>query len=91
MSTQRYQRFEQRQSKKLQSSFEVFFKVPASGNDPSQSKMKKFYLKLLNQDVMCVSDPDHNIENNKLKFLHSLIGCHFLMKPPSSSQALETE
>ena len=77
-----YQRCEQRKAKN-QHCFEVFFKVPASGNDPSKIKMKRFYLKLLNQDVLCVADPQYDIENHKLKFIHSLLGCHFIIKPPS--------
>lgn len=46
--------------------------------------MKKFFLKIHNSDVICVHDPEHSIDTPKLKFLHSLIGCQFLIKPASS-------
>jgi hypothetical protein len=42
--------------------------------------MKKFFLKIHNSDVICVHEPEHSIETPKLKFLHSLIGCHFVIK-----------
>ena len=67
-----------------QQCYEVYFKVPSS-NDPSNSKMKRFYIKILNTDVLCVHDPEQSLENNKLKFLHSLVGCHFIVKPPFST------
>ena len=58
--------------------WEVFFKMPDNSN--TLGAMKKFFLKIHNSDVICVHEPEHSIETPKLKFLHSLIGCHFVIK-----------
>jgi len=42
--------------------------------------MKKFFLKIHNSDVICVHEPEHSIDTPKLKFLHSLVGCQFVIK-----------
>lgn len=59
--------------------WEVFFKIPDQDNN-NQGGMKKFFLKIHNSDVICVHQPEHSIDTPKLKFLHSLIGCQFLVK-----------
>ena len=54
--------------------------MPDANSAANPGGMKKFYLKLHNSDVICVHQPDHSIETPKMKFIHSLIGCQFLIK-----------
>jgi hypothetical protein len=49
--------------------------------------MKKFFLKIHNSDVICVHQAEHSIDTPKLKFLHSLVGCQFLVKTAASNLA----
>ena len=61
--------------------WEVFFKVPDGyPQNAVAGAMKKFFLKIHNSDVICVHEPEHSIDTPKLKFLHSLVGCQFVIK-----------
>ena len=54
----------------------VYFRVPESTSG-ANAKMKKFYLKMQGRDVFCVHERNHTIDQQKLKFLHCLVGCSF--------------
>lgn len=69
-----------------QPSWEVFFKIP----EMSSTKMKRFFIKIEGNDIYCVHDPREGIDTPKLKFLHCLLGCSFLIKPPETDAALRS-
>ena len=80
-------RDEERQKAKVKcasdSNWEVYFKVPTDKDQNGQ--MRKFFLKIIDCDVICVHKIDDTIESPKIKFLHSLVGCQFLIIGPDQS------